>query len=517
MVTSDTAERPQSIRLSFRPSARELALICALAAVITTWIGWGAFDPLPLIEDEISYVLQSRIFAGGNWTAPAPPLPDFFQQPHVLTSPAVASKYFPGTALLFSLGSLLGATFLVPLLLRGLTAALLFLLVRRVANTPVGLLSVVIWLGDPISLRFGASYFSQNVTTALWFVSWWALLEWRESRRRRWLLALAVAIGWGAITRPLTMLAFAVPVGIVVAPDAVRLRAWKDFGLAIGVGIAILAIIPLWSARTTGDWRLTPQTLYTQRYLPFDRPGFGVDAAPPKVPLNPVNLFTYSEFFMEHVNHTPARLPVTIVNRLAAIARQEWKNERLLLVPFVLAGLTVAGAPVLFALACSIALFLAYLSYGHWAEWTLYQFEALPVLSVLAALGIWRALGLIRANRRPVAVGVAVAVLGIIAVDRLRVAREERVRLAAWDTSFREALNHLPVRNAVIFVRYAPGLRPHARVVANSPNLEEDRFWIVNDLGERNRELMPYVESRVPLIFHEDGGRFEVDRRLLRR
>ncbi|HEY9230196.1 MAG TPA: hypothetical protein VIP11_26320, partial [Gemmatimonadaceae bacterium] len=99
-----------------------------------TWFAWAAIDPLPLVEDETSYVLQSRIFASGHWTAPTPPAPDFFQQPHVLTIPAVASKYPPGHALLMSIGSLFGAPVLVPLLLTGLTGALLFYLVQRVTN-----------------------------------------------------------------------------------------------------------------------------------------------------------------------------------------------------------------------------------------------------------------------------------------------------------------------------------------------------------------------------------------------
>ena len=46
-------------------------------------------------------------------------------------------------------------------------------------------------------------------------VSWWALLEWRssngEGKGRRWLFVLALAVGWGAITRPYTTLLVAIP------------------------------------------------------------------------------------------------------------------------------------------------------------------------------------------------------------------------------------------------------------------------------------------------------------------
>lgn len=505
--------RPSTSRTCHPPiRTRNHALVAAVVSVLAIWIVWGSLVPIPIVQDEYSYVLQSRIFAGGHWTAPTPPLPEFFQQAHVLTTPAVASKFFPGTALLMSPGSLLGAPMLVPLLLTGLTGALLFLLVRRVCNAWIAALAVIIWLSDPINLRFRAGYYSETTTSALWLISWWTLLEWRETRNRRWLLALAAAIGWGAITRPLTMLAFAIPIGIVVVRDVVRSRAWTDLALATCVGIATLSIIPLWSARTTGNWRLTPQTLYTRQYLPFDRPGFGIDTTPPSLPLGAVNRGTYAEFYREHVAHTPSRLPRIAFDRLTTIAKQEWWNERAILIPFVVLGFFYVGGPVGFAALCSLALFVAYLSYGHWAGWTLYYFEALPVLAVAAAVGIWR-VPLLR--KRPVAIGVA-AVLAIIALNRIRIARATHAADARFDTAFHATLEQLPVRSAVIFVHYAPRLGPHATVVTNSPTLEADRFWIVNDLGERNRELMRYVGSRVPIAFYEDGGRFEADQTLIR-
>ena len=38
------------------------------------------------------------------------------------------------------------------------------------------------------------------------------------------------------------------------------------------LGTMILGIIPLWSAETTGDWRLSPVVLYQRDYLPRLRP-----------------------------------------------------------------------------------------------------------------------------------------------------------------------------------------------------------------------------------------------------
>lgn len=488
-------------------------MLAAIVSVLVVWIVWAAIDPLPLIEDEYSYVLQSRIFATGHWAAPSPPIPEFFQQAHVLTTPVVASKFFPGTALLMSIGSFFGAPVLVPLLLTGLTGALLFLLVRRVVNTPVAVLSLIVWIGDPLNLRFRAGYYSETTTEAMWFISWWALLEWRETRDRRWLMALAAAVGWGAITRPLTMLAFAVPIGVVVIRDTIRTRKWADLGLAMALGTLVLGLVPLWSAHTTGNWKLTPQTLYTRQYIPYDKPGFGVDNTPPLIELNPVNRFTYDGFFSEHVKHTPAHLPRIAFDRLRVIAREEWSGVRMVLVPFVVLGLFAMNGAVVFALVCSLALFVFYLSYGHWAEWPLYYFEALPILSVLAALGIARAAAFVpKANRLIPAIAAALVILGAVEVRRVRA---DHLRTATWDLAFKRAMAELPVHTGVIFVHYAPGLRPHSNIVLNAPDLAAEPFWIVNDLGPRNRELMRYAAPRIPIAFYEDGGKFEVDRSLL--
>ncbi len=476
---------------------------------------WAAIDPLPIVEDEVSYVLQSRIFATGHWTAPSPPIPEFFQQAHVLTTPAVASKYAPGHALLMSVGTFFGAPALVPLLLSGLTGALLFALARRVCNEWIALLAWLIWISDPLNLRFRAAYYSEVTSDAMWFLAWWALLEWRKTRERRWLLAVAAAIGWGAITRPLTMLAFAVPVGVVVIRDVARWKKWADLGFATALGTLMLCIIPLWSAKTTGSWRVTPLALYAHDYLPFDKLGFGVDATPPAKTLLPVDRFTYAGFYDEHVKHTVARLPRTALDRLSAIATEEWSGPRLTLVPFVALGLWGMATEVGFALVCSLALFVFYLAYGHWSEWTLYYFEAMPVFALVTAMGIWKAATRVRAANTVQLSSTAAALLALLAGYELHDARWKRQRMAAWDVGFYNLVDKLPVHAAVIFVHYEPRLGPHANIVANSPHLATDPVWIVNDLGARNAELMQYAGGRIPLALYEDAVRIEVDRTLL--
>jgi hypothetical protein len=92
------------------------AVFGAVTAVMTAWV-WGGLRVVPVFHDEAAYLLQARIFASGRWASPAPPLPEFFEQFHVLVTPVVASKYPPGQSLLMAPGALLGLPGLVPVII----------------------------------------------------------------------------------------------------------------------------------------------------------------------------------------------------------------------------------------------------------------------------------------------------------------------------------------------------------------------------------------------------------------
>ena len=163
--------------MRFKAFAPWLALSLGLASTLTYWWVWGSLRPLPGIHDEAAYLLQARIFASGHWTAPGRPLPEFFEQFHVLVTPVLAAKYPPGHSLLLTLGQLLGFPPLIPLLLNGLTGALVYLLSARLAGPLVGLLTWLLWLLAPMNLTYRPTYLSNVTTGALWVASWWALLR----------------------------------------------------------------------------------------------------------------------------------------------------------------------------------------------------------------------------------------------------------------------------------------------------------------------------------------------------
>src|SRR5881409_1532672 len=63
------------------------APVCALISMAVIWYVWGDLVPVAKVHDEVSYILQSKIFAGAHGAAPRPPIPAFFEQPYVLVEP----------------------------------------------------------------------------------------------------------------------------------------------------------------------------------------------------------------------------------------------------------------------------------------------------------------------------------------------------------------------------------------------------------------------------------------------
>jgi hypothetical protein len=483
------------------------ALIGVASAALTAWV-WSGGGFTPRFHDESAYLLQGEIFAHGRWTEPSPPHPEFFEQFHVLVVPRRAAKYPPGHALMLAPGVALGAPPAIPLLLTAGTGALLFVLIRRVAGSLAALLAWLVWVGAPGGLQDRTSYFSELTTGFLWLAVWWAVWRWLESGGRGWLAAAGFGISFGLITRPLTMLLFALPVVVAVSVRAVRRRTYRDLAAAAAAGLLPLLLLPVWATRTTGDWAASPLSLYTRAYMPFDRPGFGAHPRPPQraVPaamqeLNPL-------FRRIHRQHTPALLPGALRDRAAAVLRGVFGGGLGLLIPFFFLGLTLLSREGAFAAVTALLLLVGYLAYAHMASWTIYYLETQAVLAAAAGIGLDRAIGRVppRIGRTAVAlaiVGLAVAGAFSAAAARLGEARSSG-RLARLEV----ALGALaPQEPSIVFIRPAPGASPHESLVQNPAALDRARVWLVHDLGKANERLRQAAPDRTAYLYDETRGR----------
>ena len=498
-----------------RIAALHPALFGILAAIAVGWV-WGSLDSVPTIHDEASYLLQASLFAEGRWKAPSPPLPEFFEQFHVLLTPFMASKYPPGHALLLVPGILMGYPALAPLALTGLAGAVFFGLARRLSNIWVAVLAWILWVGAHSNLDYRSTYLSDVTTSALWLVGWWMLLEWKETGRLRYLMALSACIGWGAITRELTTVAFAIPAAVVVLRIAAARRAWRDVVVGAIPGLAILCLLPLSNIRTTGDWRVSPRLLYTSQYMPYDVPGFGPGAPRPTRELPP-ELRKANENMERHKDtHTISSLPCVLVARARVIANGVFGRYSDSLLPIALVGLVFVTVETVVAIAAAALLVLLYLSYWHIREWSVYYIDLHPVLCFLAALGIWYIVSTLAglATRhgtgpfsRAASLRSAAALLSAIVLAAesagvlVRLRADKRAALAP-QTEFRSQIRSLR-GPSLVFVRYGPAHDFNRSLVENEADLAKSLVWVVHDRGQDNERLRRLVPDRKPYLYEE--------------
>ena len=498
---------------------RAAPIIVGIITTLVTWWLWGTLSATPYVHDEVAILLQAKIFAGFRWAAPSPPLPEFFEQFHVFVTPTLAPKYPPGHALTMVPGIWLGLPGLMSVLLSGVTGGMLFLLARRYSNGVVALLAWLIWLIAPAGLRFRPSYFSEITTGTIWLVAWWTLIRYRETSARRWLVALAALIAWGGISRPVTMIAFSIPVGAFVLWTVWKRRAWLDVAAALPLALAICAIVPLWGRAVLGEWGKNPYAYYQALYLPVENPGLGVDTTPPLRQLPP-DMARFNDYARPmHEVHTAERLPEQLEARLLELRRGMWGGHYFLYLLAILGALVMPGA-VAAALGTCVLVVLGYLSIAHQPYWLIYYLEVLPVLAFLSALGLWQFVTLVtelslkRVGRArelalPALVTCAALVswLSMDSLDWFAMWRRQLSLAPKYHETFNELVSKIPDKKAVVFVRYAPNASVHLSLTNNEPDVASARVWAVHDLGEENLRLLEAAPDRVPYLYEELPGR----------
>ena len=522
LVVALIARQLPDPRRSRRVAARTLELldskwapvVLGLLTGAATWYVWGSLTRTAVVHDESAYLLQAELFARLRFTAPTPPLPQFFEQLYVNLRPAVFSKYPPGTSLLLAPGVAAQLPGLPVVLMNAVSGALVFTLARRVAGGAVALLAWLLWCTSFPVQYFHAMYLSEVPSSLAWLAAWWGIARWATSGHVRDLAITAAALALCGITRPLTAVALGISVAVVMLVVARRRAAgpawptWRELGTLGAAVLAAATIVMIWSWRSTGDPFTTPLSLYTQRYVPFDRLGFGVrpgDAPSATLPWD--QRVTDLSFYEEHRRHTPSTLPAAAVSRARMIGRDMWYDWRGGLALVALVGLVGAPPALWVGLGAVVVQLLCYLLYAHPARWSLYYIEGLPVLAFATALGVMRVLELgarrlIPSRARLLVLAAMVLVLAYPAVVTLR---QVRTQIEADHAYYDAFLASLPAGSdsAIVFVRYAKSHNDGLSLVRNVPDLGAAPVWTVYDRGAENAQLLRVAPKRSAFLFDE--------------
>jgi Dolichyl-phosphate-mannose-protein mannosyltransferase len=512
-------------RLSRLLDARRTPLVLGIANALLLWwwMGWYP-DLAPVIQDEAAYLLQAEIFARGRWTAAGRPLPEFFAQMHVFTTPYLAAKYPPGFSLFLTPFVWLGFTALGPMILAATTGALIFALARRITNGPVALLTWLFWSSGSALLRYQGTFLSQTLTTPLWLATFYFLLEYRTRRGTWHIVSLGACLGMMAITRPVTAVALAIPVGIVLLRDVSYTRAWRPFALATLTAIALVSLLPLQNQRTTGDWRLSPLVAYSKTYAPFDLPGFGYDSTQ-KLAALPPDLHATREYLTEaRRQHTLPALPTILAQRARFALLDIFLGWRTPLALFAILGLLAMPLPGLFAIGASVALLVAYAFHAHWANWPVYYFEGYAAVTFASAVGLWAfAESIVRRRfllgRLPTGTitdpRIRTAIVGFCALLLLPASLALPHYRAGWQhniTYQRRLITALSIiedvsPRSIVFIDYGHSHVPDLSLVWNAPDLESAKTWLAYHRGSDNIRLMRLAPERRAFIFSADEAR----------
>jgi len=234
-----------------------LALALALAALTaSTTIALGVFAGAPHVVDGVSQLFQARIFATGRLFVPSPPLTEFFDIDTVVNNGKWFSQYTPGHAAFLMIGDAAGASWLVNPLFGAGTVAVVYRLGVAAHGAEVGRVAALLLVLSPFFLLMSAEFYSH--ASAFFFLTLFLFFYVRNHDDPRPIRALGIGacLGLAVMSRPLTSLAFALPVAVHGASGSLAardLRKLRSYALAGVATLALVCLLFLYNRLTTGS------------------------------------------------------------------------------------------------------------------------------------------------------------------------------------------------------------------------------------------------------------------------
>jgi len=345
--------------------ARFAAVGLALfATVLSAYLCQRVFDGIPHVADGVSYAFQAKIFAAGRLWLDPPAVPEAFELPNVLLN---ASRwcgiYPPGYPLLLAAGWLAGVPWLVNPLLLGLSVLGTFRLGERLFEGRIGLLGAFLLSVSPFALLMGASFMGH--VAALCAMTWCLvfLAEGALGGRALPLAAAGFLAGFGFLVRPQAAVFFLLPA--LAGALAFRRRELVRSAALLASGAAVpLALLMTYNFLLSGH-------PFRMAYLVWDPTlSFTYDFSFSRL------FFTHFPWYLHDLNATTWGYPFGD------------------LLPLVLLLWPGAGrSRDAWLAACALTLVVGFSGYRFYPinfSGPRYAFEALAVLSLLVARGLFR-------------------------------------------------------------------------------------------------------------------------------
>lgn len=202
-------------------------------------------------DEHSCYFLAECLLRGRLWVEPHP-LSEFFNVVHVGNR---AGKWFsvypPGWPLIWAAGIKLQIVDWLNPVMVTIAAGFFFLAGRLVYGAAASALGLLIIVSSPFFLFTGASYFSHGTCLLMAGVFLYSYLKWMSAVSGRdrfiWAVLMAFAVGYGLMTRYLTMAAITAPFLLYhFAPLLLRRRTWRREDWAVVLIVSVFFILVLW-------------------------------------------------------------------------------------------------------------------------------------------------------------------------------------------------------------------------------------------------------------------------------
>lgn len=246
-----------------------------------------AFDRMPRLPDEVSYLFQAKMYAGGHLFIPAPGGAMNAALAYDWIS-IQGGKWFsifpPGWPAVLALGIAAGVPFLVNPLLAALGVVLSHSFVSRIASPRLAALVTLLLCASPWYLATGASLMSHPLTLVLVLGAWLLLLKDDGAWLLCWFSA-GLLMGALFLTRPLEGVFVGVATGLwaLSRADLKSFSGWISVAV-YGLGcIVIGAMVFPYNQMLTGNALSTPIDQYFDLlwHKGANRLGFGADIGSP--------------------------------------------------------------------------------------------------------------------------------------------------------------------------------------------------------------------------------------------
>lgn len=457
-----------------------IGILCFLVFVLTGLIAVNQYILHAFMNsaDEHSCLFLAECLRLGKWWVPTHPLQEFFDVVHVGNRGGKwFSVYPPGWPILLAVGLKFQIQdWINPILSVG-ALGLLFLTGRKIFGTSVTWIALLLTALTPFFAFTSAAYYSHSTCLFTMAFFCYAYGRWKDcggvSQRLLWGALMALAIGYGLMTRYLTMAFFAAPFLICHFWPVLRKQRKMQTGdwVMIGILAGFMTVIYYQNYTVSGNLFKAPN-----RYdKSWERLGFMDDYTPLDA-----TIYVFARFFYL-MDWAPPLFPILFL--LSLFQKRTW---------------TVEQRFFQWAFFSSVIAYFFYFSWGGNQYGPRYYYEGFPflVFSMVDGLRCWWKEG--KDSQRQFLAGVLILSLGTAVYQFYKQGRfyEEvsRQRKALY------ALAEQEIRNpAIVFIRgqFLGQTLVMSRddAIRNHPLLK-GKILYARDLEEKNESLKAFFPAR---------------------